>query len=522
MLGEQNKQTSFLDIESWAAKPLVQPDSIYGLLAAWGDRLIKDEDFAELYGSTGRPSVSPALLAKVMLLMYHDNVSDRGAEERATYDLRWKTALQLPINEPGFDYTALCRFRARLLVNKKQKLVFERFVNLAKEAGVIKENSLQIIDSTHILGASAVKDTYSLIKTAIQKLLKITSKAGGAAGRQIQALTLTQDYSKDGKEDIDWHDPAARQQLLALLVKDSRAILDALRDIDMAKEETAAAEILKTVTEQDIQEENGEVSIRQGVAKDRIISVRDEEMRHGHKTSSGKFNGHKGQIVIDEATELITNAAVTPGNQPDGEAVADIIKTAIVKPGTLMGDTAYGTLSARKALEEHAVALTAPLPLGKQVPNKFSKYDFAIDWENRTCICPGKQVTVKVYQKDGVIKAFVFNKQVCNRCPLREQCTKHGKGKIVSIHPEEETRRQIITQIETPEFKKQYRLRAKVERKIAHLIRRGVRKSRYVGKAKTFIQLAFTAATINLKRLFSLVQADVSAFDSLQRVLLCR
>ncbi|MBT9172074.1 MAG: hypothetical protein DDT21_00455 [Syntrophomonadaceae bacterium] len=262
MLGEQSKQTSFLDIESWSAKPLVQSDSIYGLLAAWGDRLIKDEDFAELYGSTGRPSVSPALLAKVMLLMYHDNVSDRGAEERATYDLRWKVALQLPIDEAGFDYTALCRFRTRLLVNKKQKLVFERFVNLAKEAGVLKENSLQIIDSTHILGAAAVKDTYSLIKTAIQKLLQITRKAGGAAGRQIQTLTLNFDYSKEGKEDINWHDPEARKQLLTHLVKDSRAILEAIRDTDMVKEEKAAAEILKTVTEQDIREGSGEVSLQ--------------------------------------------------------------------------------------------------------------------------------------------------------------------------------------------------------------------------------------------------------------------
>lgn len=153
MLGTQNRQATFTDVQAWLAKPIVQSDSIYVLLGTWGDKLVKDEDFAELFSFTGHPSISPALLSKVLLLMYHDNVSDREAEERSTYDLRWKVALQTPLQETGFDYTALCRFRARLLVNKKQKLVFERFLDLAKEAGIMKDGSLQIIDSSNILGA---------------------------------------------------------------------------------------------------------------------------------------------------------------------------------------------------------------------------------------------------------------------------------------------------------------------------------------------------------------------------------
>ena len=82
MLGKQNRQTSFLDMESWFDDPIVDPDSIYGLMAKWGTQLIREEDFSELYSATGRPSVSPGLLAKVLLLMYHDNVSDREAEQR--------------------------------------------------------------------------------------------------------------------------------------------------------------------------------------------------------------------------------------------------------------------------------------------------------------------------------------------------------------------------------------------------------------------------------------------------------
>ncbi|MDD4347056.1 MAG: transposase [Desulfitobacteriaceae bacterium] len=45
-------------------------------------------------------------------------------------------------------------------------------------------------------------------------------------------------------------------------------------------------------------------------------------MRHGHKASKGKFNGHKAQVLIDETSEIIMNIAVTPGNEADGDALA--------------------------------------------------------------------------------------------------------------------------------------------------------------------------------------------------------
>jgi len=519
MLGKQNRQTSFMDIETWYGGPIVKPESIYGLLDSWGDRLIKDEDFAELFSATGRPSVSPALLSKVLLLMYHDNVSDREAQERAQYDLRWKVALRLPINEAGFDYTALCRFRARLLINKQQKLVFERFLHLAKEAGIVKDGNLQIIDSSHILGAGAVQDTYMLIKTAIQKLLKVRQKNHP----QKSDLVFKLDYSQKGKPDIDWENEEARQQLLQSLVEDSHTLLAAINNMDHTKEEQVAAELLATITEQDIEiSPEGKVRLRDGVAKDRIISVEDPQMRHGHKTSRGKFNGHKGQIMMDEASEIITNVEVTPGNQADGDAVDEMLTSTTVKPGMIMGDTAYGTLSARESAEEHKAIPVAPLPTGKTDPSdQFSKYNFRIDWETMTCTCPFEQSTTKTYidQKTGDLKAFVFDKSQCGHCPFRHQCFGKGKRRTVSVHPQEQKRRAILEQTKTPEFKNLYRNRAKIERKVAHVMNHGMRKSRYIGREKTLIQLAYKAAGVNLKRIFQFTKGDVSKLDSLTRAL---
>lgn len=520
MLGKQNRQTSFLDMESWFDDPIVNPDSIYGLMAKWGTQLIREEDFSELYSSTGRPSVSPGLLAKVLLLMYHDNVSDREAEQRAKYDLRWKWALRLPMNESGFDFTAICRFRARLLTSKQQRLVFTRFVTLAHEAGIVKGNSLQIIDSTHVLGAAAVQDTYTLIKTAIRKLLNSSRRKNGPAKQAFDRLTLSLNYSNKDKNDIQWDDRAARQKLLNQLVNDGRTLRQAIEaepEMELSEEEKTALEMLSTITEQDIEEiEPGEVAIKQGVAKDRIISAHDPEMRHGHKTSKGRFNGHKVQVMTDEASEIITHIGVAPGNEADGDALAEMLQQTTVKPQILLGDTAYGTLAARDVMESQNVVPAAPLPMGSKKAGHFGKHEFVIDFSRNSCRCPVGEVTTRVRKKGDQISAYVFLSKTCNRCELRDQCTRHGAGRVIGVHLEEERRRLIIKQTETEEFKTFYRRRAKCERKNAHLIRKGMRKSRYLGKAKTLLQVAFTAAAVNLKRLCTIAKENLCALQRLE------
>ena len=85
------------------ARSLLPEDSIYALLAEHGDRIVRDEDFAECYSERhGRPSIPPSLLAKVLLLAYRDGLSDERAMEAVRFDLRWKVALDLPVDHPGF------------------------------------------------------------------------------------------------------------------------------------------------------------------------------------------------------------------------------------------------------------------------------------------------------------------------------------------------------------------------------------------------------------------------------------
>src|ERR687887_2731736 len=137
MLTTTDRQRGFFDA-AWCSE-LVPEDSIYALLAEHGERIVRDEDFAECYSERhGRPSIPPSLLAKVLLLAYRDGLSDERAMDAVRFDLRWKVALDLPLDHPGFHPTSLVRFCARLLLQGMERLVFERSLELASELGLLE------------------------------------------------------------------------------------------------------------------------------------------------------------------------------------------------------------------------------------------------------------------------------------------------------------------------------------------------------------------------------------------------
>jgi transposase-like protein DUF772 len=131
MLAAADRQRGLFDA-AWCSELLAE-DSIYSLLAEHGDRIVRDEDFADCYSERhGRPSIPPSLLAKVLLLAYREGLSDERAMDAVRFDLRWKVALDLPLDHPGFHPTSLVRFRARLLLHGKERPVFERSGSLSQ------------------------------------------------------------------------------------------------------------------------------------------------------------------------------------------------------------------------------------------------------------------------------------------------------------------------------------------------------------------------------------------------------
>src|SRR5919106_326838 len=124
MLATTSGQVGFFDAVE-LARPLPE-GSFFALLAEHGERIVRDEDFAACYAQrTGRPSIPPSQLAKLMLLQYRTGLSDEQAMEAVAWDLRFKIALGLAVDHTGWHPTTLTKFRARLLLHGKERLALE-------------------------------------------------------------------------------------------------------------------------------------------------------------------------------------------------------------------------------------------------------------------------------------------------------------------------------------------------------------------------------------------------------------
>jgi transposase len=235
---------------------LIPADSFYARLAEWRDVLVDDEDYASLYKDSpkGRPSIPPSMVVLAMLLEYHDDCSDAEAEARMRFDLRWKHALGLGLEDEGFDATVLCRFRRKLLECGLERALFERLVNAAREAGLLSKDAAQLIDSSHVLGAAGARDTYALIRGGIRKLLGALGYAAARKAELGERLWWYVDPQAPEKPQIDWGDAEARAAHLEEIVEDARRTLSLVERASMTPAANEAAALLEKIVSDDVEE----------------------------------------------------------------------------------------------------------------------------------------------------------------------------------------------------------------------------------------------------------------------------
>jgi hypothetical protein len=238
MLATQSAQVGMFDA-AVLSRPLPEGSS-FALLAEHGDRIVRDEDFAECYSQRmGRPSIPPSLLAKVLLLQHRTGASDEQAMECVAWDLRWKVALGLPVDHRGWHPTSLTKYRARLLLHKKEGLALENTLQLAEELGMLDGTAEQIIDSKPMLGAAATQDTVRLVRHGVRKLIDAVNAADLSAGERLDA-GLEFDYERPAeKPDCRWREKAERERMLIRVAQDAERALEAVGQADGLLEDDA-------------------------------------------------------------------------------------------------------------------------------------------------------------------------------------------------------------------------------------------------------------------------------------------
>jgi len=527
-LGRAVGQVDLFDDAAGFCERSLPESSIYRFLARERDRLFPDELFADLFADCGRRSVPPSVVATVMVLQRLEGLSDREAVDRYAFDVRWRYAAGVGghggVGWDRFAHTVLVDMRERLRRSVRPDRIFEVGLWAAQAAGLLGRR--RVLDSTPLYDAVATMDTVTLIRSALRRLLAVADP--GLRAELRAALRSGDDYARPGKPQIDWDDPAAREQLIDSRARDGFAVLALLDGRDRGKlgepVEQAAA-LLATVLGQDLATgEDGGFRIARRVAADRVISTVDPDARHGHKTAARGFDGYKGHVAVDPDSEIITATAVTPGNTGDA-AVADDLITDLTgqatgedttgdagssagggaQPVTVYGDNAYGT----GAFHDHLRGSRIQSRCKTQSPNapggRFGKDRFAIDLTAGTVSCPGGVTAPIRPAADGGGTAYFG--VACAGCPLRAQCTTAASGRTITVGPHEATLAAARARQTDPDWIADYRAtRPKVERKIGHLMRRkhGGRRARPRGTTRVDADFRLLASAVNLARLAAL------------------
>jgi len=539
MLGQVAPQRDFFSTEN-AYRDKIKENSFYRFLSDLGAEVFRDQDYSSLYCSNnGRTSVPPSVLATACVLQSYDRISDAETVARATYDVRWSVALGTELGEQPFAKSTLQEFRAKLILNEQALAIFQRSLAYARQKGYLKNKRMKVaMDTTHILGKGAVKDTYNLLADGIKKLYRTLEQFRPATFVEKFKETFSRYFGKSfkGEANLDWDDETARRNLLTRLAADAQTLLQLAKetvvaenaDEEKVKKIREAAGLLNSLLLQDLEiTPAGQAQIKEGVAPDRIISTTDTETRHGRKSASHRFDGHKAAVATDTESQLITAVTMIAANDHDSESAKSLVEATKANTGneveTAIGDCAFGITEVREQFENSSTTLIAKAPKAPQSTH-FTKHDFTIDLENNHVTCPAghttttyREISLRFGKKDEkrVTKRFYFPAEVCASCSLRAQCirSKSKGGRMIQLHPREDLLQAARATAKTDAFKEQYRTRVVVEHSIARLVQRGIRQSRYLGRKRTLWQVALAAAVVNLMIIATKERTNKSEHD---------
>jgi hypothetical protein len=484
--------------------------SVYRFLARERARLFPPELFADLFEPTGRRSVPPSILAVVMVLQRLEGLSDREAADRYAFDVRWRYAAGVADAVAGeetasFAHTVLVDLRARLRRSDDPDRIFRVTCELARQVGLVGVR--RVLDSAPLEDAVTTQDTVTMLRGAIRGLLRACPPPLAAKVRAL--LQREDDYAAPGKPACDWTDRAAREALVDALVRDAYRAHYALRDQRLDPRVAEAAALLATVTGQDIEETaDGRFAIFEGTAPDRVISTVDPQARHGHKTAAHGFDGYKAHMAIDPDAEVITAAEVSAATSGDAVVAPTLLGDLVPGEGdqaVVYGDSAYGTGAHLAWLEQQGFTPMVKTQVPTAPGGRFAKEQFRIDLAAGTVTCPARvTIAIRPARRGGGRARFGV---ACSVCPLRDACTSSVGGRVVAVHPHEAALAAARARQRDPAWLADYRAtRPKVERKLAHLLRRrhGGRRARVRGLVRVAQDFKLLAAAVNLARFASL------------------
>lgn len=414
------------------------------------------KELAPYYSYTGRPSIDPVLMIRMLILGYVFAIrSERRMCDEVQVNLAYRFFCKLSIEDKIPDHSVFSRARReRFRESDALRRVFERVVGLCMASGLVSGEAFSI--------------DASLIKADVDKKKR-----------------------SPGDQSIDWPLPKGASHA----VREYLAALDAARHA----EEGGSGD--------------GGGSSNSGDGKPpKEVSLTDPQAAWVARKGMEPFFAYDANYLIDNRFGIILDAEGTRANRSDEIAIAQTMVARVerrfdLKPKRLAGDTVYGAARLLKWLWDRGITPHVPVwDRSALLAGKFSRADFVFDKDRNVYICPaGAELTHSGVIDQGRILPYRASAKDCGICKLKAKCTPAPARKI-SRDIDEDVRDQVRTLANTEAFQVSRRERKKVEMRFAHMKRiLKLDRLRLRGLSGARDEVLLVATAQNLRRLAKLV-----------------
>jgi transposase len=487
--------------------------------------IYEDENFAALYPPRGRPAEAPWRLALVTVLQFAEGLSDRQAADAVRGRIDWKYALGLELTDPGFDFSVLCEFRARLVAGSAEHLLLDRLLAACKAHGYLRVRGRQRTDSTHVLGLLRSLNRLECVAETLRAALNAVAAAAPEWLRGHSPADWFDRYSRRVEDARLPQSKEARQAYAEQVGWDGMGLLAALfaPQAPPVLRHLPAVQILRRTWLAQYVVLEGQLRLRD--PKDMppaaacLDSPYEPEARYGAKRglSWSGYKVHLTETCDDDLPHLLTQVETTIATAADIEQLAAIqqgLAEADLLPSQQLVDAGY--VRARNLLtsrQHYQIDLLGPVAADHQwqarAKQGFAIASFRVDWAAHVVTCPQGRKSIRWCQthtaRQQTMIHIDFAPQDCTPCPVRARCTRaKSRPRSLTLQPQEEYDAiQAARQRQaSPEFAGQYACRAGIEGTLSQGVRAfGLRRARYRGLAKTRVQDVATAAAVDVTRL---------------------
>lgn len=471
---------------------------------------IDEKPFAQLYGTTGNPNFPVNILVSLEFIKHMKDIPDTELMDDFYFDYLVNYAVGIrTLGEKHLSDRTLYNFRERIYKYSvenpgKDDLLFGQFVTLlkgfAEKAGIRLDE--QRMDTTMFMSNIKKSGRIALAYDVLVKAVKAIP-AGLAAGELSKVLEP--EFKTDTLYRAKASESDTKLTQLLNLCKEALGILDKLPGASKSDE----ARILRRfIKEQSVEDENGKLmpKSKKEISSGSLQSAYDEDATYRKKADIGQ-SGYVLEIAEtcgkDNPFQLITDYAVEANNVSDVAIIQD--RLGAIKENTdckdLYVDGGFCSKDVSDSACEKGIEIHLTDMSGTEPSKKLPVTDFEIDEANNTILrCPGGQVPQRAAVSGGQTVAH-FPHSACDNCEHRAFChTKRQKKDFVvriSLNAVNAGRKRAKVQ----EFKKENTSkRAGIEGSNSALKRKGLKKLKVRGKAKSKVVSGLKVTAQNIKR----------------------